>query len=304
MRLRPDSDQHATRSIVPRPSPAGAEVDIRPLRTADEYAACVGLQRETWGGDYDDIVPASVLKIVQRVGGVALGAFHDDGALEGFVFGITGVERGELVHWSHMLAVRPGMRGGGIGRRLKEAQRDLLRTLGVDRIYWTFDPLVARNAHLNLTRLGVEVMEYVPDMYGESESPLHRGVGTDRFVVAWHIGSAARDSLAREVTTATAVHAPVANPDNGSGTDDGAIAPSPTEAVVRVAVPSDIEQVQAASLAAAAGWRRSTRRALQHYLGRGYQVAGFYGDERSARGYYVLAAADAHAPHAPRKGVQ
>ena len=100
------------------------------------------------------------------------------------MFGITGVQEGQLVHWSHMLAVERAYRDHGLGRRLKECQRELLRELGVDTIYWTFDPLVARNAHLNLNRLGTTVREYVPDMYGDTGSPLHT-FGTDRFVVAW-----------------------------------------------------------------------------------------------------------------------
>src|ERR671926_25771 len=100
-------------------------IDIRPLRTLEELRACVSLQRETWGNEFTDVVPASILKVSQRVGGVV--------------------------------------------------------------IYWTYDPLVARNAHLNFNVFGVRIHEYVEDMYGETESPLHRGIGTDRFVVAWPV---------------------------------------------------------------------------------------------------------------------
>src|ERR1041385_2041149 len=113
--------------------------------------------------------------------------------LVGFVFGMTGVERGRLVHWSDMLAVRPDLRDHGIGRRLKEFQRDTLLAMGVGLVYWTFDPLVARNAHLNFNRLGVRVSEYVIDMYGsDTDSALHRGLGTDRFIVAWEIAAPGR----------------------------------------------------------------------------------------------------------------
>jgi len=34
---------------------------------------------------------------------------------------------------------------------------------------------VARNAHLNFNVFGVRAAEYVEDMYGETESPLHQG---------------------------------------------------------------------------------------------------------------------------------
>src|SRR4051794_9386239 len=83
------------------------EIDIRPLRSLDELRACVALQRETWGDEFTDVVPASILKVSQRVGGVAAGAFDGDGKLLGFVYGLTGVENGQIVHWSDMLAVRP-----------------------------------------------------------------------------------------------------------------------------------------------------------------------------------------------------
>ena len=101
---------------------------------------------------------------------------------------MTGVRDGALVHWSDMLAVGPEARDRGIGRRLKLYQRSLVAELGVTQILWTFDPLVARNAHLNLNALGARVIDYVPDMYGaDTGSTLHQGIGTDRFVVAWEV---------------------------------------------------------------------------------------------------------------------
>src|SRR3954464_452827 len=161
------------------------QIDIRPLRTLDELRACVSLQRETWGNEFTDVVPTSILKVSQRVGGVAAGAFDDENALLGFVYGLTGVENGRIVHWSDMLAVRPEARRLGLGRRLKEYQRSVVRERGGEGIYWTYDPLVARNAHLNFNRLGVRLDEYAEDMYGITDSVLHGGIPTDRLVVGW-----------------------------------------------------------------------------------------------------------------------
>src|SRR5580765_6451652 len=157
-----------------------SEVEIRPLRTQEELHACVDLQRETWGNEFTDVVPASILKVSQRIGGVAAGAFDDQNHLLGFVYGLTGVERGRIVHWSDMLAVRPEARDLRLGRRLKEFQRMAVRKHGAEVIYWTYDPLVARNAHLNFNVLGVHASEYVQDMYGDTDSELHRAIGTDR----------------------------------------------------------------------------------------------------------------------------
>src|ERR1022692_420960 len=78
-------------------------VTIRRIETWSEYRACVALQQEVWGVDFADLVPAAILKVSQRIGGVTAGAFEPDGRLIGFVFGITGVEHGRLVHWSDML---------------------------------------------------------------------------------------------------------------------------------------------------------------------------------------------------------
>src|SRR5215472_9753647 len=168
-----------------------AAIEIRPLVTPRELHACVELQHATWGREFTDVVPASILKVAQRVGGVVAGAFGPSNDLLGFVFGLTGVERGRIVHWSDMLAVRPEARNLGVGRRLKEFQRRSVQALGGEVIYWTYDPLVARNAHLNFNVFGVRIAEYVEDMYGETDSPLHAGIGTDRFIVAWPVPDAA-----------------------------------------------------------------------------------------------------------------
>jgi GNAT superfamily N-acetyltransferase len=156
-----------------------SDIVIRRLATHEDYKACVALQKETWGGDFVECVPPAILMVSQKIGGVAAGAFDASGKILGFVFGMTGVKDGRLVHWSDMLAVRPEARDLGIGHRLKLYQRDLVREIGVKSILWTYDPLVARNAHLNLNRLGAKVSEYVVNMYGEDMAgELNRGLGT------------------------------------------------------------------------------------------------------------------------------
>ena len=248
-------------------APSRAPVEIRPLLTEGERRACVALQRRIWGEDFAEIVPSSILKISQRLGGVADGAFDDRGTLVGFVFGITGVENGAIVHWSDMLAVAPEVRNRGIGRLLKEHQRKAVAAVGAKVIYWTFDPLVARNAHLNFNVFGVRVIEYVEEMYGESSSPLHHGIGTDRFVVAWPVDdeelAARRGEIARLSHTA------------GAG-------------VVRIEIPSDVEEVQSTDANAASAWRKATRASFQNRLADGYSIQGFEIDREARRGRYLL----------------
>src|SRR5690348_3745249 len=97
---------------------------LRSLETPDDFDAAVTLQREVWGDDFTDLVPAAVLRVVGYVGGVAAGAFGDDGELAGFVFGVSGVRDGRLVHWSDTLAVRARYRDRGLGESLKRFQRE------------------------------------------------------------------------------------------------------------------------------------------------------------------------------------
>ena len=257
-------------------------VEIRHVRTHEEFARCVELQEATWGAGFRESVPATILKITQRLGGVTAGAFAPDGTLLGFVFGVTGIEHGELVHWSDMLAVSPRVQNLGIGRRLKEFQRDTVRALGATRMYWTFDPLVARNAYFNLNRLGARAVEYVQDMYGaDTGSILHSGLGTDRFVVVWPIAPAARAT--RRSLRGTGARGRSSAPVLNAGADGDASAEleslvhSPP-ALARVAIPANIFQLQQDRIADAAHWRRSTRRALQWALANGYEIARFERD--------------------------
>src|ERR1019366_2166132 len=119
---------------------------IRELATHDERVLAVRLQEATWGAAFTERVPAAILLVGQKLAGVSAGAFARDGTLLGFVFGLTGVKGGRLVHWSDMLAVRADAQDRHIGTALKHYQRQRCLTLGVETMYWTFDPFVARNA--------------------------------------------------------------------------------------------------------------------------------------------------------------
>jgi predicted GNAT superfamily acetyltransferase len=267
--------------------PAVAAVTVRALNTAADYAACVKLQRDTWGARYEDCVPASLLKLAARTGGVAGGAFAPDGSLVGFVYGLAGMRDGVAFHWSHMLAVAPAYRNSGLGARLKEYQQATLRGSGVEQIRWTFDPLVARNAHLNLNKLGARVVEYVPDMYGATGSELH-AFGTDRFVVAWQVD--AEPPAARPVSAAWRSAPLVGGMDSDGAGPVAALEPPDasvlqSRAAVRIEVPADVE---ALPVAVARSWRATTRAAFLAYLLHGYEVQAFYVD--GGRSFYVLSA--------------
>ena len=86
-----------------------------------------------------------------------------------------------------MLGVHPDARGAALGERLKIAQRERAIAAGVDLIEWTFDPLQAQNAHLNISVLGCVASTYRVDAYGALAGPLHRGTPTDRLVAEWEL---------------------------------------------------------------------------------------------------------------------
>lgn len=256
---------------------------IRPLSTHDERAEAVRLEEEIWGAGFTEKVPAALLLVAERIGGVASAAFAPDGGMLGFVFGLTGVDRGALVHWSDILAVRSTAQGRGVGRALKFYQRDRCRAAGVERMLWTFDPFVARNAHLNLVVLGARVAEFVPDMYGTAtNSPVHGALGTDRFIATWTLG---RDpvSLPSDPQLLAGVPAAAGAP----GDAPGASASLPAASVVSVRIPRDYHNLLSGDQSRARSWRASARRAFAHYLASGYRVSAFVTDHEGDAAYLL-----------------
>lgn len=265
-----------------------AETDYRPLESFREFRECVEIQRDTWGEDSPDHVPASLMSVAVKVGGIAAGAFVEgEDRMAGFVFGLAGWRDDRRVHWSHMLAVRRSYRDRGMGRRLKELQRELLLEDGVDTVYWTFDPLIAKNAHLNLNLLATRVDEFVTDMYGAGlDSPLHVGGATDRFVVRWDLESprvvrALKSD--REPSPEGAEEAPVVDPRAVPEPAD-----YPEAQLLRLTIPARAVALDAEDPDLGLSWREGLRTALLHYLSRGYRVEGFLPEKEADVGYYLL----------------
>lgn len=257
---------------------------IRLLDSHADREACVHLQRRVWGETYRDTVPASILKVTGLVGGVSAGAFDEADGLVGFVYGITGPMDGELVHWSHMLGVAPAWRGRSLGRKLKLFQRRIVLERGVSIMKWTFDPLVAGNAHFNLNQLGVEIESYQQEMYGDTGSSLH-DFGTDRMVARWELDRPI--PLPREAGSDWS-EVPVLNPSGASPGEPRM--PEEDGGRVRIRIPTDILRVQQVDAAAARGWRESTRSAFLLARDAGYRIVGFRrGAPGEAIAHFLLA---------------
>lgn len=263
----------------------------------EECQQVTALERAVWQfADAEDVVPASLLIVSIKRGGILLGAFDDRGTLKGFVFSIPAVKDGRLTQWSHMLAVAPDARGIGLGLRLKLAQRDYAIRGGVDLIEWTFDPLQALNAHLNFARLGVVAEEYDEDVYGQSTSPLHRGTPTDRLVAEWrltapHVERRLGQPAGQLIRDQSIMSAVVVN--QAEATDEW-LEPKPplldvTDRRLLVEIPTDFTDLQGHRPELALEWRRSTRSIFQTYLARGYRVVDFFLARDARRGQYLLA---------------
>ncbi len=238
------------------------------------------LEKEVWGyTDAEDVVPPPVLIVSVKRGGILLGAFDEAGVMKGFVYSIPALKDGRLIHWSHMLGVTRDARNGGLGLRLKLAQRERALQMGIDLIEWTYDPLQALNAHLNFAKLGVVVEDYEENIYGVSSSPLHSGSPTDRFVAEWrlnapHVARRIEGNGADVVRDASVATAPLVNPSRQAGRRlaPGAADLSLDAPRLFVEIPVGVADLQLEDPALALEWRLATRTIFQHYLSRGYRV--------------------------------
>lgn len=249
---------------------------IRHLDTPADAALAVDLQREVWGGDE---VAAHVLLTAAHNGGLLAGAFVD-GRLAGFVWGFLGyderVSPPRLKHCSHQLGVHPAYRNHGLGFLLKRFQWEYVRKQGIDLITWTYDPLLAPNAHLNIARLGAVCNTYYRDLYGHLDDDWNAGLPTDRFQVDVWVNSPRVHAAMAEAPVA----APAAETWQWVNRPNGERVPLPhvetlPQGPVALAIPPDFQAVKAADIALAAAWREATRVAFEWLFGAGYRVVHF-----------------------------
>src|SRR5215207_277045 len=187
------------------------DIDIRECTTVEEFDRCVCLQREAFGLPDLELSPRRHLIVARSAGGFTLGAF-DGEQMVGYVLNQIAVRRGretgaeETCGYSHMMAVAKEYQNRGVGARLKWAQRARVVAEGRRFIHWTWDPAQSRNAHFNLSRLGVVVRRYAVNYYGTDYSTVTGKVGrplgldSDRLVAEWELDSPRVEALARGET--------------------------------------------------------------------------------------------------------
>jgi chorismate synthase len=264
------------------------EIGIREARTRADYDACVELQRAVWR--LEDLEVTSALQMIAstHAGGMVHLAQSADGRAIGFAYAIPAYKGGVPHLHSDMLAVLPERQAQGVGVRLKWAQRDAALARGLTLITWTYDPMQARNASLNLRRLGAVATEFVPDFYGITTSSLHHGLPTDRLLVRWELDSARVSERAAQGEPPRTVPAP----DHPRVNDVKWQAGWPVSSEPRLdldadelllEIPPDWDVLCSAAPRVAQDWHGKARRAFEAYIGRGYAAADFAPTEEGGR---------------------
>ena len=277
---------------------------IRLLETVEEMHAIEKLTDDIWRGGATEIVPVHMLTAFIHNGGLALGAF-DNGEMIGFVFGFPGLIQTpqgiQAKHCSHQMGVHPDHRGKNIGFALKQAQWQMARQQGLDLITWTYDPLLSRNAYLNVAQLGAVCNTYKRNEYGEMVDSLNAGVASDRFQVDWWLNTPRvfqrldtenRVALGLEnyqAAKAQMLYTPETNMDLGLLLVPKHYSP-PSGKLLLIQIPNDFQNLRAVDLPLAKDWRFFTREVFEDVFSAGYIVTDFIYDrsESTPRSFYLL----------------
>ena len=268
-----------------------SEVVIRAVESLAEVRRVEELQGEVWGMDDRDVTPLHHLVAVKEAGGQLIGAF-DGEQMVGFVYGFVGLEHGQTIHHSHLLAVKPEYRNADVGYRLKLAQRAAVLAQGIGRMTWTFDPLQSANAYFNFHKLGATCSSYRVDLYGAGTSSFLHRAGTDRLWLTWDLESRrvqrrVDGELAPErpadrgpaLVRLVAHDAPELELGAGLGAERACLE-----------IPDDVNALGREQPGRTAQWRETTRRALGAAFDAGYRVVDFVREPRGERraGVYLL----------------
>jgi predicted GNAT superfamily acetyltransferase len=316
---------------------------LRIIESPDEMVAVEQLQRQVWPGSETDIVPLHLLITMAHNGGLVIGAYINpaeeehhqafppslgaSSQLVGFVFGFPGLyqtpDGPRPKHCSHQLGVHPDYRNQGLGFALKRAQWQMVRHQGLDLITWTYDPLLSRNAYLNIARLGAVCSTYKQNIYGDMRDELNEGLPSDRFQVDWWVNTqrvqlrlSRRPRRPLDLAHFLSAGARIINPtqvgenqlprpipitpeqieDATQGKNEKSLplieAPTGGEQdrnLILVEIPSDFMTIRVADPGLALEWRLHSRQIFEDLLTRGYLITDFvYLPGIQSRSFYLL----------------
>jgi predicted GNAT superfamily acetyltransferase len=251
-------------------------VRIAEVNEPDELEHMSRLLSVVWNGEpaQRQITP-DLLRALAKTGNYVAACYSGDDLIGAAVAFFGSPAEGSL--HSHITGIARPYQARHAGFALKLHQRAWALARGVERVTWTFDPLIRRNAHFNIGKLRVRVLEYLPNFYGEMSDRINAGDESDRILVEWPLlepGIGSRDSAD--------------GPDPLPSLLDVDAAGRPvrrSEAFARalVRVPPDIERLRVENPQVAREWRMALRAALSDALTGDGRVSGF----RAEAGYVV-----------------
>jgi predicted GNAT superfamily acetyltransferase len=283
-----------------------------------DYLKYEELREEIWGYP-DDHMSSTRNMMCENVfhegSSLFIGAFAPAGGeLLGFCYGFVGVrdtsvgfrDVKNLRFYAQYTGVRKADQSYGLGVRLKEFQREVVRDLlGVSTIICTFDPLTGINANRNIHDFGMDVLEYRLATYGEYGGHLNRlDVPTDRFLMSWDLEKAWRPPAydlgaaltgPRPIRTATRRVAGKSGPVDLEVVEETDADAEAEVLLVRIPLDfyrmlreTDVEDGRIKDIPVR--WRMASRQVFQALLGRGYRIVDFRKAEPGFAGnHYVLA---------------
>ncbi len=276
---------------------------IRLLETPEDMARVEEMQRAVWPGSETDVVPLHMLITAVHNGGLVFGAFVED-QIVGFVFGFPGIEPTpdgpRPKHCSHMMGILPDHRDSGIGFALKRAQWQMVRHQGLDHVTWTYDPLLSRNAYLNIARLGAVCNNYRRSEYGDMRDGLNVGLPSDRFQVDWWVNTRRVERRLGKRPRGTLKLDNFVQADlqplylSLSGTSNLPRPPehfSPlSDRLALAEIPSDFPALKEADFPLARDWRFFSREVFETAFHAGYIITDFIFDKSTGqpRSFYVF----------------
>ena len=231
------------------------ELRVDYLKTLSHQGLARKIFDETWAITSGAEITPNLLQAMVHSGSYLSGAFIDN-KIVGAAFAFPATNDGLHLH-SHMTAVVPDFRDKGVGYALKIDQWNWAKKKNYSHLSWTFDPLVRRNAKLNIAKLGVDISAYYPNFYGAMPDALNAGDESDRLMVSWRTD--ADSPKARELIT---------KPETGD---------------ILIEIPEDIVAIRSKNQNESMKWRRQVREQFMAAFEKNGKIIGF-----SANNEYVV----------------
>jgi len=300
------ADNEPSARELARAACASSGVRIRTLHDIEELEELAAVFAAVWKAPEDEIpISAHVLRALELAGNYVAAAFASSGEMIGGSVAFAAITTPVELH-SHVTGVIPRWTGAGVGFALKLDQRAWALERGITTVVWTFDPLVRRNAALNLAKLGATVTGYLHNVYGRIADELNAGDESDRLLVSWSmvdpgvnraLTCGQRTVVANDLSPAWTMGPPGLSAPSSSHTAGGPLGPLElypgpggepiralaTSPVFRVRVPPDVEAMRSHHRQCALEWRYALRQVMEPVLASGGSVLGL-----DSEGDYVV----------------